>query len=105
MAAAARLGPLQSRGCPSSDPQEPPSPGSPKGMLGVGPQTPQAHSTVSIAVPTTAEDYESEDDSEEEEEHPLSRGELHAKTMRGLAKREAGKKVAPKAGGAAKGRR
>ena len=89
MAAAARLGPLQSRGCPSFDPQEPPSPGSPKGMLGVGPQTPQAHSTVSIAVPTTAEDYESEDDSEEEEEHPLSRGELHAKTMRGLAKREA----------------
>ena len=74
-------------------------------MLGVGPQTPQAHSTVSIAVPTTAEDYESEDDSEEEEEHPLSRGELHAKTMRGLAKREAGKKVAPKSGGAAKGRR
>ena len=67
-------------------------------MLGVGPQTPQAHSTVSIAVPTTAEDYESEDDSEEEEEHPLSRGELHAKTMRGLAKREAGKKVQPKKG-------
>ena len=65
----------------------------------VGPQTPQAASTVSIAVPTTAEEYDqSEDDSEEEEEHPLSRGELHAKTMRGLAKREAsaGKKSAPK---------
>ena len=65
----------------------------------VGPNTPQGTSAVSIAVPTTAEEYESEDESEEEEEHPLSRGELHAKTMRGLAKREAGKKVAPGKGG------
>ena len=71
--------------------------GSP-GMV-VGPNTPQGTSAVSIAVPTTAEEYESEDESEEEEEHPLSRGELHAKTMRGLAKREAGKKVAPGKGG------
>lgn len=71
----------------------------------VGPQTPQAASTVSIAVPTTAEEYESEDDSEEEEEHPLSRGELHAKTMRGLAKREAGKKSTPKSGLKVKGTR
>lgn len=59
---------------------------SPAGVL-VGPNTPQGMSTVSIAVPTTSEDYESED-SEEEEEHPLSRDELQAKTMRGLAKRE-----------------
>lgn len=74
-------------------------------MLG-GPQTPQGQTAVSIAVPTTAEEYESED-SEEEDEHPLSRDELHAKTMRGLAKREAGKKAAPKVatgGLSAKGR-
>ncbi len=38
-------------------------------------QTPQGQSHVSIAVPTTAEEYESED-SEEEDEHPLSRNEL-----------------------------
>jgi len=67
--------------------------GSP-GLLG-GPQTPLGVSAVSIAVPTTAEEYESED-SEEEDEHPLSRDELHAKTMRGLAKREAGKKAPAK---------
>ena len=62
---------------------------------------------MSIAVPTTAEDYDqSADDSEEEEEHPLSRGELHAKTMRGLAKREAsaGKRAAPKTAPKARGR-
>ena len=58
-------------------------------------------------MPTTAEDYDqSADDSEEEEEHPLSRGELHAKTMRGLAKREAsaGKRAAPKTAPKARGR-
>ena len=54
----------------------------------VGPNTPAGMSTVSINVPTTAEDFES-DDSEEDDEHPLTRDELHAKTMRGLAKREA----------------
>ena len=59
----------------------------PSGML-VGPNTPAGMSTVSITVPTTAEDFES-DDSEEDDEHPLTRDELHAKTMRGLAKREA----------------
>ena len=59
----------------------------PSGML-VGPNTPAGMSTVSINVPTTAEDFES-DDSEEDDEHPLTRDELHAKTMRGLAKREA----------------
>jgi len=57
------------------------------GLL-VGPNTPAGMSTVSINVPTTAEDFES-DDSEEDDEHPLTRDELHAKTMRGLAKREA----------------
>ena len=81
----------------------PSSPG-PSGvsMLG-GPQTPQGQTAVSIAVPTTAEEYESED-SEEEDEHPLSRDELQAKTMRGLAKRESGKKPAAKAAGGAGGK-
>jgi len=68
--------------------------GSPSGMM-IGPNTPQGMSTVSITVPTTSEDYESEE-SEEEEEHPLTRDELQAKTMRGLAKREASNKKASK---------
>lgn len=49
--------------------------------------SPQGTSTVQITVPTTSEDYES-DESEEEDEHPLTRDELQAKTMRGLAKRD-----------------
>jgi hypothetical protein len=57
-------------------------------VLGIGPNTPAGMSQVSITVPTTADDLES-DDSEEDDEHPLTRDELHAKTMRGLAKREA----------------
>ncbi|KAL1524689.1 hypothetical protein AB1Y20_019575 [Prymnesium parvum] len=66
----------------------------PPGLL-VGPNTPQGMSTVQITVPTTSEDYESEE-SEEEEEHPLSRDELQAKTMRGLAKRDLGTKKTTK---------
>ena len=51
-------------------------------------------------MPTTAEEFESEE-SEEEDEHPLTRDELHAKTMRGLAKRDASaRKAGPKGGGA-----
>lgn len=72
--------------------------GGPGGLL-VGPNTPQGMSTVQITVPTTSEDYESEE-SEEEEEHPLTRDELQAKTMRGLAKRE----VSTKKGGKGKGK-
>lgn len=68
----------------------------------VGPNTPQGMSAVSINVPTTSEDYESED-SDEDEEHPLTRDELQAKTMRGLAKREASSKKGGK-GGATKRR-
>ena len=72
----------------------------PSGLL-VGPHTPANLPPPSITVPTTAEDFES-DDSEEDDEHPLTRDELHAKTMRGLAKREAstarkGNKAAAKA--------
>ena len=64
-------------------------PGTPGGSgLLVGPHTPQGVGAVSIAVPTTADEFESEDESEEEEEHPLSREDLVSKTMRGLAKRE-----------------
>ena len=40
------------------------------------------------------------DDSEEDDEHPLTRDELHAKTMRGLAKREASTARKGKAGAA-----
>lgn len=74
----------------------------PSSML-IGPNTPAGMSTVSINVPTTAEDFES-DDSEEDDEHPLTRDELHAKTMRGLAKREASTARKGKAGAAAKKR-
>jgi len=68
----------------------------------VGPNTPAGMSQVSITVPTTADDLES-DDSEEDDEHPLTRDELHAKTMRGLAKREAS--TARKSKGAAASKR
>jgi len=68
----------------------------PSGLL-IGPNTPQGMSTVQITVPTTSEEYESEE-SEEEEEHPLTRDELQAKTMRGLAKREASTKKGAKGG-------
>lgn len=61
----------------------------------VGPNTPQGMSAVSINVPTTSEDFESEE-SDEDDEHPLSRDELQAKTMRGLAKREASVKKSGK---------
>ena len=70
-------------------------------VLGLGPNTPAGMSEVSITVPTTADDLES-DDSEEDDEHPLTRDELHAKTMRGLAKREAS--TARKSKGGAKRR-
>jgi hypothetical protein len=52
----------------------------------------QAASRPSIAVPTTADDGAESDGSDDEDQRPLSREELHAKTMRGLAKRESATK-------------
>ena len=112
----------------------------PPSSILIGPNTPAGMSTVSIAVPTTAEDFESDDSEEvlsqiialvhfvctnahahhcelyrfsppvpapvpvplQDDEHPLSRDELHAKTMRGLAKREASTARKGKAGGVRK---
>ena len=50
---------------------------------------PAGASHVSITVPTTAEEFESEDSEDDDNEHPLTRDELHAKTIRSLTKREA----------------
>jgi hypothetical protein len=52
----------------------------------------QARARPSIAVPTTADDGADSDNSDDEDQRPLSREELHAKTMRGLAKRESAAK-------------
>eukprot|EP00965_Chrysotila_dentata_P108769 3593205-Pleurochrysis_carterae.AAC.2 len=60
----------------------------------VGPATPAGHA-VSIAVPTTADEHDS--DESDEEAQPLSRDELHARTLRGLARRESANKKHPAA--------
>eukprot|EP00967_Tisochrysis_lutea_P023831 scaffold27379_cov24-Tisochrysis_lutea.AAC.1 len=52
------------------------------------------NSRPSIAVPTTADDGLESDDSDEDDQRPLSRQELHARTLRGLAKRESSTKKA-----------
>lgn len=59
-------------------------------ILGQGPAVPAGRHTVSIQPPTTTDEaYDSEEDSDEEDEdRPYSRDELKAKTMRGLHKRE-----------------
>ena len=59
-------------------------------ILGQGPQMPAGRNNISIQPPTTTDEaYDSEEDSDEEDEdRPYSRDELKAKTMRGLHKRE-----------------
>ena len=59
-------------------------------ILGQGPSEPAGRNTITITAPTTTDEaYDSEEDSDEEDEdRPYSRDELKAKTMRGLHKRE-----------------
>jgi len=59
-------------------------------ILGQGPQMPAGRNAITIQAPTTTDEaYDSEEDSDEEDEdRPYSRDELKAKTMRGLHKRE-----------------
>lgn len=64
--------------------------GSRHGTGGVlGPQTPAGSSQVGIEPPTTGEDFDSDQESEDElDDRPLTRDELHARTMRSISKRE-----------------
>merc|ERR1711959_542894 len=59
-------------------------------ILGQGPQTPSGATQVTIAPPSAGgEEGDSDVDSEEEEEdRPLSREELKARTLKGLSRRE-----------------
>jgi hypothetical protein len=61
-----------------------------KAILGAtGPMTPANAGGVNIEPPSTADEYASEDESEEEiDDRPLTRDELQAKTLRTLNKRE-----------------
>eukprot|EP01135_Chromosphaera_perkinsii_P002361 Nk52_evm15s222 gene=Nk52_evmTU15s222 len=59
----------------------------PIGLLGQGPQPHVG--TVTIVPPSTGDDYDSEeDDFSEDEQRPLTRGELKARVSRGISKRE-----------------
>ena len=72
-------------------------------ILGQGPQLPAGRNTITIQPPTTTDEaYDSEEDSDEEDEdRPYSKEELKAKTMRGLHKRESKEKKREKSRGAA----
>jgi chromosome segregation ATPase len=60
-------------------------PGSVSSLLGAGPQTAAGSTAIHIQPPSTGEDLESDDDSlDDEDERPLTRDELKAKTVRGL---------------------
>ena len=60
-------------------------------ILGQGPAVPAGAGKVEVTPPTAGDDIDSEDgsDQEEEDERPLTRDELKAKTLRNLHKREA----------------
>jgi len=63
--------------------------GSRQGTGIIGPQTPAGSAQVGIEPPTTGEDFDSDQDSEDElDDRPLTRDELHARTMRSISKRE-----------------
>mmetsp|Transcript_7500 Transcript_7500/g.17164 ORF Transcript_7500/g.17164 Transcript_7500/m.17164 type:complete len:387 (+) Transcript_7500:3-1163(+) len=58
-------------------------------MLGQGPQTPAGSTMVAINPPSAGDEGGSDEDSDgDDEDRPLSREELRAKTLRGLSKRE-----------------
>ena len=59
-------------------------------IAGHGPAVPLGAGEVKVTPPSAGDDVDSEEDSDEEEEddHPLSREELKAKTLRNLARRE-----------------
>jgi coiled-coil domain-containing protein 63/114 len=58
-------------------------------VIGQGPAAPAGSTIVSIDPPAIGDEGESEEESDAgDEERPLSRDELRAKTLRGLTKRE-----------------
>ncbi len=57
-------------------------------VIGQGPAAPAGSTIINIDPPMIGDEDDSEGESEEGEERPLSRDELRAKTLRGLTKRE-----------------
>ncbi|KAJ1484067.1 hypothetical protein T484DRAFT_2021272 [Baffinella frigidus] len=57
-------------------------------VIGQGPAAPAGSTVINIDPPVIGDEDDSEDESDEDEERPLSRDELKAKTLRGLTKRE-----------------
>jgi len=57
-------------------------------VIGQGPAAPAGSTIINIDPPVIGDEDDSEDESDEDEERPLSRDELKAKTLRGLTKRE-----------------
>mmetsp|Transcript_12924 Transcript_12924/g.33226 ORF Transcript_12924/g.33226 Transcript_12924/m.33226 type:complete len:551 (-) Transcript_12924:16-1668(-) len=76
-------------------------------ILGQGPLVPLGAGKVEVVPPTAGEDYDSEEGSEDEDEdeRPLTRDELKAKTLRNLAKRETVDKDGDKRGRGRRGLR
>ena len=67
-------------------------------ILGQGPQTAAGSLQISIEPPSTTDDTELDSsDDEQDEDRPLTREELKAKTMKNLSKREGGDKKKSKA--------
>jgi hypothetical protein len=60
----------------------------PVAVIGQGPAAPAGSTVINIDPPVIGDEDDSEDESDEDEERPLSRDELKAKTLRGLTKRE-----------------
>mmetsp|Transcript_12925 Transcript_12925/g.33232 ORF Transcript_12925/g.33232 Transcript_12925/m.33232 type:complete len:540 (-) Transcript_12925:7-1626(-) len=60
----------------------------PVAVIGQGPAAPAGSTIINIDPPVIGDEDDSEDESDEDEERPLSRDELKAKTLRGLTKRE-----------------
>ena len=58
-------------------------------IMGQGPAVPLGAGEVKVSPPAAGDDVDSEEESEEDEDRPLTREELKAKTLRNLAKREA----------------
>lgn len=58
-------------------------------ILGMGPQTPAGAIHLNVNPPTTGDDYSSGDESDDDDEdRPLTRDELKARTMRRLNKKD-----------------
>ena len=68
-------------------------------ILGQGPQMPAGATPLTINPPSTGDDFDSDEGSEDDDDRPLTRGELKERAMRGLSKRGGDKAGKEKKGG------